>query len=157
MNKRWLIILLLISASFNLAVLGSYIYFRSIRPCPMDMRGPHPGHPAPEFHRGEGHWRFMGDDSIKVLREEFGCTKKQLMDELAKDPINTEDINRIIETSLAAQIRLEREMGKRLIKMRNEMSAEEAQEFFSKRREEMQRRRNDQQNKYRRENSCKKY
>lgn len=149
MNKRWLILLLLISASFNLAVLGSFIYFRSIRPCPLDMPGPRPG-PHPEFPRHNGAWKFFDDDSIKALREEFGAQKKQLMDEIAKDPIDEEHINSIIESSLSAQIKLEREMGRRLIKMRNEMSADEARDFFTKRREEMHQRRNNQPYKSRR-------
>jgi len=32
MNKRWLLILLLISAAFNLAVLGSFVYLRGFHP-----------------------------------------------------------------------------------------------------------------------------
>ncbi|MDZ4181356.1 MAG: periplasmic heavy metal sensor [Candidatus Cloacimonadaceae bacterium] len=145
MNKRWLVILLLISASFNLAVLGGFLYVHSIRPCPMDRLGPPPGPPHGQgggFPPHKMGWKFFDDDSVKALREEFGATKKQLMDEIAKDPLDEERINSIIESSLTAQIKLEREMGRRLIQMRKEMSAEEAREFFTKRGEEMQQRRN---------------
>lgn len=139
MSKRWLVILLLISAAFNLAVMGSFIYLRSIRP-PFS-----PGFPK---ELGEkGHWRgkgpgghgpmFMFTDSTRALHEEFKDTKQELMLELAKDPIDTAKIEAIIKRSLSSQAALERDLADRLIRLRKSMSPEEAKEHFTLRAREI--------------------
>ncbi|HPA24408.1 MAG TPA: hypothetical protein PLS44_01995, partial [Candidatus Cloacimonas sp.] len=84
MNKRWLIIILLISVSFNLAFIGSFIYLHWFHPHPQppvrkeEMRGPRPlfGHPP-----------FERDEEIRKLRNQFENIKHSLMLELAKDPV----------------------------------------------------------------------
>ena len=145
MNKRWLLILLLISAAFNLAVLGSFVY----------LRGFHPRHhhsPRHEwrdndrwpgrFHKGPAP-EFAFGDSIRALRQGFEDTKRELMLELAKDPLDMPQIEAIITRSLNAQVALERDMADRLIRFRNTLTPEEAREHFSRRAEDMQRRDND--------------
>lgn len=151
MSKRWLIILLLISVAFNLAVLGSFIYLRSTRPpCP-------PGRPRPPRewgHKGRGPGRGPGGpapfiefgDSTKLLFDRFDKIKQELMRELAKDPINMAQIESIVSRSLGAQADLERDLVDRLIRLRKTMTPEEAKEHFSRRAEEIQRRNFDRPN-----------
>lgn len=127
MSKRWLVILLFVSFSFNLAVLGSFFYFRLIMPphCP----------PPPMEHRGMGPGQgFMRDDpEIETLHNRFNDTKLNLMQELAKDPINEAKISTIIDSSLIAQNQLERTLGAKMLAYRKTMSAEEAREHFQRR------------------------
>lgn len=135
MNKRWLIILLLVSFAFNLAVLGSFIYLRVFfgsRFCPPPP-SPHLSQGRPDMPFKEMWDRLPEDDEIPRLRDEFMNTKIGLMKELAKDPINEETIKNILEQSLINQSALERKLADRLIMLRKTMTAEEAQEYFGKR------------------------
>jgi hypothetical protein len=132
MSKHWTSILLLVSLAFNLAVLGGFIYMHVHHP-------PHvaPGDRPPGPHRESGpfheRWKGMESDSIRALRDAFMESKKELMQELAKDPLDEQAINRIITRSITAQSTLERELGAKLVEMRKQMSAEEAKECFSRR------------------------
>ncbi|GAB1468400.1 hypothetical protein MASR2M64_11240 [Candidatus Cloacimonadota bacterium] len=130
MSKRWLAILLFISLSFNLAVLGSFCYFRMYAPRCHNM------HPQ-EDHIGRGmprQQRFMDNDrETTKLRESFNNTKINLMQELAKDPLDEAKIASIIDSSLIAQSRLERTLGGKILAYRKTMSADEAREHFNQR------------------------
>lgn len=138
MSKRWLTILLLISAAFNLAVVGSFIYLRSTRP------PHHPGawhHRGPDFRRdddGPGP-RFMFTDSTRALHTAFQDTKRELMLELAKDPVDMTRIEAIISRSMSSQAQLERDLADRLIRFRQAMTPEEARIHFTRRAEDIKR------------------
>jgi len=134
MSKRWLTILLLISAAFNLAVVGSVIYLRLTMPCP-----------APPHHEGRPQMMppqhvqaFLGnDEEIKHMRNKFDATKENLMQELAKDPIDDQKVSEIIDSSLVAQNELERRLGQKIVAYRKTMTPEEAREHFLHRAENM--------------------
>lgn len=148
MSKRWLIILLLISVAFNLAVLGSMAYLSFFRPCPAPgMRmGPPPDHPPMFGKAGKGFPGF-GNDSLRVMRQKFNDTKKELMTELANDPVDEARVQQIISRSLEAQAALERDLGNKLLEMRRGMTASEAKEHFSAMREHIEMRRQFKHNK----------
>lgn len=136
MSKRWLVALLLISFSFNLAVIGSAIYLRLTMPCPMP--GPAPGQqmmpPRPESG-------MMGrDPEIQQLRQRFDDSKVTLMKELAKDPVDEVKINAIIDSSLVVQSNLEHRLGKKILAYRKTMTAAEAREHFQRRADNMKNR-----------------
>ena len=132
MNKRWLIIILLISVSFNLAFIGSFIYLHWFHPHPQppvrkeEMRGPRPlfGHPP-----------FERDEEIRKLRNQFENIKHSLMLELAKDPVDMTKVNALIDSSLVAQNNLERRLAERMVAYRKTLTAEEAKEHFQRRAE----------------------
>lgn len=133
MSKRWIVILLFISLAFNLAVIGSFLYVRLTFGTPP----PHPPKGGEHFRgpmdrHGEGPL-VRDNERLQSLRDEFRETKKELMRELAKDPIDETKLNTIIDSSLVAQGKLERELGNALIARRKTMTAEEAKEFFGKR------------------------
>lgn len=142
MNKRILVFLLLVSFAFNLAILGSFIYFRVF------FGGMHcPPPPPPEFREGRPDFphhemweRLPIDEEMHQLRKDFGNKKNELMLELAKDPIDEAKINAILAESLTHQSSLERKLGDRLIQLRKTMTADEAKEFFGKRAEFMTKR-----------------
>ncbi len=137
MNKRLLVILLLVSAAFNLAVVGSFIYLRSTRPpFPPDrfQRWQDRDHHRDKEHDGPGPM-FMFDDSIKALHQAFKDTKRELMLELAKEPLDMAKIDAIVARSLSAQAALERDLADRLIRFRKSLTPEEAREHFTRRAE----------------------
>ncbi len=145
MNKRWLTILLFVSIAFNLAILGSFVYLHYIRPpYPRSMRQHWQQRmsstPNGQF-RPDSH--FMFSDSTRAHRREFEDAKKELMLELAKDPVDTAQINAIVDRSLAAQGKLERDLAEHLLRYRESMSPEEAKEHFTSRAQRMDRRRSD--------------
>jgi len=137
MSKRWLIGILLISFSFNLAILFSFIYFRVVMPpppAPRDQRMPPP--PPEEMRRPR-------DKELQALHAKFNQTKITLMEELAKDPINETRINAIIDSTVSVQNQLERRLGLRVLEYRKTLTAQEAKEQFQKRAEFLKERSND--------------
>lgn len=137
MSKKWLFVLLLISLSFNLAVLGSFFYIRFYLPCPaprpMFKEHMHDGRPPEPF--------FLHKDvEIEQLRKTFGATKVSLMKELAKDPVDEAKVASIIDSSLVTQNQLERRLGEKILAFRKTLSAEEAREHFQRRLENMDKR-----------------
>lgn len=129
MSKRWLIALLLISFSFNLAVIGSAVYLRLIMPCPVEPF-PHGQGPErrPQMDREHGFMR--NDPEVMNLRYKFDDTKVNLMQELAQDPVNEAKVNAIIDSSLVYQNILEHKLGQKILAYRKTMSAAEAREHF---------------------------
>jgi hypothetical protein len=79
------------------------------------------------------HRFMMGNPEIKKLHDRFNETKRNLMQELAKDPINEAKITSIIDSSLIAQNQLERTLGANLLAYRKTLSAKEAREHFQRR------------------------
>ncbi|MEN6444652.1 MAG: hypothetical protein ABFC98_01245 [Candidatus Cloacimonas sp.] len=132
MNKRWLVIILLISVSFNLAFIGSFIYLHWFHPYPQppmgkeEMKRDLPPFGPPPFER---------DDEIRALRDIFENIKHSLMLELANDPVDMNKVNALIDSSLIAQNNLERKLAERMVEYRKTLSAEEAKEHFLRRAE----------------------
>jgi hypothetical protein len=133
MSKKLLYILLLISLAFNLAFVGSFIYLKALRPRPpRDFRDTR----RPDFDKHR--WQpIMESDSTRAFRDAFLASKKQLMEELAKESIDETAINAIIQSSLQAQAALETDLGKRLIALRKTMTPAEAKEHFTDRIKQM--------------------
>ena len=82
----------------------------------------------------------MWNPEIRELHSSFNESKIELMRELAKNPINEENINAIIDSSMEVQGSLERALAHRLLEIRKQMSAAEAEDYFSSRAENMQER-----------------
>jgi len=136
MTKRLLWILLIVSLSFNLAVIISICHL-GYRACPP----PKPESPRPERvmlppHLREAPW----DPQLRHMRSNFDSTKVELMRELAKDPIDEETVDGILQRSLELQASLESRLGDRLVDLRRQMTAEEADRYFSDSADNMQRR-----------------
>lgn len=147
MSKRLLTIFLLISLALNAGILGGMFVMGLFR------------HNHNEHHyqrwqdgpssRNQGRWdRYkLEDASTKALREAFRSTKRELMQELAKDPIDESKINAIIDKSITAQSKLERALGSKLLTERKAMSAQEAKQSFQERLDRMNRRKDNQEDK----------
>ncbi|HNV92695.1 MAG TPA: hypothetical protein P5518_01130 [Candidatus Cloacimonas sp.] len=132
MSKRWLIAILLISVSFNLAFIGSIIYLHYIHPFPKPpMENEHRQASRPPF----GPPPFERDEEIRNLRKNFEDIKHSLMLELANDPVDMKKVNALIDSSLIAQNILEQKLAERMVAYRKTLSAEEAKEHFLRRAE----------------------
>ncbi|PKN73928.1 MAG: hypothetical protein CVU49_09525 [Candidatus Cloacimonetes bacterium HGW-Cloacimonetes-2] len=159
MSKRLTSILLLISLAFNLAVVGSMIFLKSKAAPPPFVD--HPGgrfRPMDRFdrmermksdegrpmgrpdRRSDDGSRFEDSAATRELRLKFRRSKMELMQELAKDPIDEARINTILTRSLTEQTALERTLGADLIAARKKMTAEEAEQRFGRRAEALRRR-----------------
>ncbi|MDD2596287.1 MAG: hypothetical protein PHO35_01655 [Candidatus Cloacimonetes bacterium] len=138
MSKKSLVILLFISLSFNLAVLGSLFWLRLARPHRPDTRELRIRYPRLPEHIE----RSERDPQITAARREFHRTTMALLQELRKDTVNEENIMAIIDSSLVAQTALERRLGTSLLNLRKQMSATEADEYFGKRIEFLNQRHN---------------
>jgi len=136
MSKRLLLFLLIVSLSFNFAVIIS-IYCFGVRACPAPRDvPPRPDHVMLPPHLQNIPW----NPDIRQLRSSFDSTRVELMRELAKDPIDEETVNNILQKSLELQNSLESRLGERLLTLRKQMTAEEAYNYFSNSADNMQRR-----------------
>lgn len=138
-TKRLLYMLLMVSLAFNLAVAGSLVWFKAL----------HPKHPPREriyqrdFPKMPEHiMREEWSSEIIQYRKDFDNSKLRLMEELQKETLDETIIESIIDSSLVAQNNLERYLGKRLVNYREQMTAEEADEYFGKRIEHIKNRNN---------------
>ncbi len=147
MSKRLMTILLLFSLFLNLGIIGGFIVMRIYRQNHIS----HHYRPGPPNERGQERPEVpeLRDPEVIKLRNEFYAIKKELMQEMAKDPVNETEILSIIDRSIQAQSDLERAMGQKLLEYRKNLSAQEAEEHFNTRLERMKRfeeRRNNRRN-----------
>lgn len=140
MSKRLLTIFLLISLALNAGIMGGMFVMGLFRHNHnMHHYQRFPEGPAP---RGQEPWmaRRMENAQTQTLRVAFRATKTELMQELAKNPIDETRINAIIEKSITAQSKLERALATQLLESRKAMSAQEAKQNFQERLDRMNRR-----------------
>ncbi len=127
MSNRTLTVLVLISLAFNIAFLAGFIYKQSRIRSFLNPDGPKPNIPPERIEFFER----MKHDMIP-FREDFEKSKKDFVMELVNPDFNEEILNEKLDIILEKQIRMEHELGKRLIMLRKEMSPEEAHRFFAK-------------------------
>ncbi|MCK9557097.1 MAG: hypothetical protein PHO85_06090 [Candidatus Cloacimonetes bacterium] len=129
MSRRITTILLIISLSFNLGFLGSIIWIQLHFPHPMRHNSTHN-----EWVRLPEHIRNdRSDPELRRLRVAYDDQRVNLMRALALPNYEEMDVTAIIDSSLTAQTYLEKELGYRLLDIRKQMSAEEAEEYFGSR------------------------
>lgn len=131
MNSRVIIILLFILLLISLiinGILGTVLYSNI-------KRLNHTMHFYAQRQEGSWDGRFGpgrdADPQITALRDSFMATKRDLMAELAKDPLDEAKVRAIIEKSVSAQGKMEKALGTKLLEQRKTMGAEEAKEHFS--------------------------
>lgn len=129
MSKRMLTILLFISLAFNLAVLGSVLWLHTHLPKPPMHSRDHFERPNLPDHIKELPW----DPQLKELRKEYDADRILLLKELAQADFQESTALALIDSSLAAQGKLEKALANRLLTLRTHMSAEEAKEYFNTR------------------------
>ena len=131
MSKRWLTILLLISLFLNAGIIGGLIFMNAFRHNHIEHHYQRPPNGQTPRERGKFIPPSNFDPQIAALRDSFLTTKKELMEELSKDPIDETKVRAIIEKSVEAQSKMERAMGYKMLEWRKTMTDEEAKEYFS--------------------------
>ncbi len=154
MSKKLLFIILLISLAFNLAFIGSFLYWRHQFRCDY-MKGPNHREmmenrnrhgdmmhhrngpdddqppPPPGLRRGDMGW--MGNKKIvEPYRIKFDESKVEFFKALQQPVVNEEVLKQKLQTSLQNHTELEKQIGLRLIEMRKKMTAQQANEFFGR-------------------------
>lgn len=133
MSKHLMTILLLVSLALNAGIIGGLFVMGIFR----QNHIIHHSWNRPEYSALRDQDRRIpleyDDPDIRALRDTFNVTKKQLMLELAKDPVDEAKVKAIIEESVTAQSNMERALGNQLLELRKTMSAAEANEHFGER------------------------
>ncbi|HCX73878.1 MAG TPA: hypothetical protein DHM37_09190 [Candidatus Cloacimonas sp.] len=114
-------ILLIISIVFNFAFIGGYIYQKVYRPL-----APSPNEMPPHFREHFAEHRA----DIMPLRQDYIHCRHEFMLELAKPNVTRQQLEEKLAETLEKQKRMERQVGFSLIKMRMDMSDQQAQNFF---------------------------
>lgn len=138
MSKRLLTILLFVSLFLNAGIIGGVIVMGFYRQKHIE----HHYQPGPENanrDRQRPEIPELKDPHVIALRDSFLVIKKDLLQELAKDPVNEARINTIIENSISAQSDMERALGHELLEYRKTLGAAEAKQHFEGRLEHMDR------------------
>ena len=131
MSKRVLTIILLISLFLNAGIIGGLIVMNVFRHNHIEHHYQRPPDGPPPNNMGRFAPPDRFDPQIVALRDSFIKTKRELMEELSKDPIDEAKVKAIIEKSVEAQSNMERAMGYKMLEWRKTMSAQEAKELFS--------------------------
>ena len=126
MSKKMIFTILIISLAFNLAFLGTFLYHRvNFRP---GLQGPIYGRPKLPIHCRE---------NFRELRKEMGekhndyfVARRQFILSLLEKNLNEEQVLKRLENAIEKQMIKEKEIGLSFIKLRKEMTAEEAKMFF---------------------------
>ncbi len=126
MSKKTILILLIVSLAFNLAFFGTYLMHRVI-PHP-GLQGPIHGRPKLPVQCREN-FRKSRKDIGEKHRDYFVARRQFILSLLEKD-LNEEQVLKRLENAIEKQTIKEREIGLSFIKLRKEMTAEEARMFF---------------------------
>ena len=126
MSKKTILILLIVSLAFNFAFLGTFLYHRvNFGPgihAPIHRRPKLPIHCREDF-------RKLRNEMGKKHHDYF-TARRQFILSLLEEDLNEEQVLNKLENAIEKQTIKEREIGLSFIKLRKEMTAEEAKKFF---------------------------
>ncbi len=126
MSKKTILILFIVSLAFNFAFFGTYIMHRVI---------PHPGLNNPIMRRPKLPIHCRED--FRELRKKMGekhrdyfKARREFILSLMEEDLNEEQILERLNNAVEKQTTMEKEIGLSFIKLRKEMTPEEAKMFF---------------------------
>ena len=126
MSKKTILILLIISLAFNFAFFGTFLYhrvnFRSGLPGAIHGRPKLPIHCREDFRKLR---KEMGEK-----HRDYFIARRQFILSLLEEDLNEEQVLKRLENAIEKQTIKEKEIGLSFIKLRKEMTAEEARMFF---------------------------
>lgn len=126
MSKKMIFTILIISLAFNLAFLGTFLYHRVN--FHRGLQRPIHGKPKlPILHRED--FRKLRKEMDERHREYF-VARRQFILSLLEEDINEEEVLKRLENAIEKQTIKEREIGLSFIKLRKEITADEARKFF---------------------------
>jgi uncharacterized membrane protein len=128
MSKKTISILLILSLAFNFAFFGTFLYHRvNFGP---GIHGPIHGRSKLPKHCRED-FRELRKEMGEKHREYFKA-RRQFIISLLEEDLNEEEVLKRLENAIEKQTIKEKEIGLSFIKLRKEMTAEEARMFFRK-------------------------
>ncbi len=132
MKKTILSTILLISVSFNAAFIVSTIIHIKNRP---PLPGPPAGFEFKEHHHPPRFDKIMEEGKVEARQRmiEYRKYKHEFMKELMSEEFTPEKARDIFQQGLNIQNEMEKNIGEHLIKLRSEMTNEQAKEFFKER------------------------
>jgi len=125
MKRKIIFSLLLISLAFNVAFISVFVYHRLVVRRMMTHIGPPPEHCREGFKENMLH--------LRPLKQNFHKQKEAFLRDLIKKDFVKDEALRKLDETLKQQMFMEREIGERMIKLRSEMTHEEAVKFFKSR------------------------
>lgn len=126
MTNRTLLIILVISLAFNLAFVLSYLYHITFENKTKEQHFRPPVWEKPELRE----YTSRHKEQIISNRREFLEKRRAFLQQLQSEDFDRQSAEAQLDKLIAKQMQMEREMGKRLIEIRTQMSAEEAKTFF---------------------------
>jgi len=126
MKPKFLLILLLISMSFNVGFVFCFVYKTSAK-----QQNIMPA-PSQRPERQSRSREFFQNEDLIVARNENIELRKQFFIELAKPEIDLAEINDLMSKLDESQRVLEQAVLNHFLNIRQEMNSEEAEEFFSR-------------------------
>lgn len=141
MRNRTLVIILIISLTFNLAVVLSYLYHVTIVSRTEEYHFRPPVWEKPELKEYTSKHR----EQIISKRRQFLEMRREFLQLLQAEDFDRQSAEAQLDKLIDNQMQMEREMGARLIEIRTQMTAEEVKDFFlaphlKQRRDELRRR-----------------
>ncbi len=124
MSYKTLKILLFISLIFNIAFLGNYLYHRFVL-FPKHQNAYPPLHHRPYFDKMRNFRR-----EIFEQRREYLKLRREFLKMLQSPNIDEKELQKKLDEILDKEIQMERNLGKNFIKLRKNMSNQEAKIFF---------------------------
>ncbi|HNX00811.1 MAG TPA: hypothetical protein PLE74_04240 [Candidatus Cloacimonadota bacterium] len=145
MSKKLILILLLVSFAFNLAFIGSFLYWRyqfrhgfaerhQNRDRWEQRMGPRDGQqppPPPGLRPRDVGW-MENRKVLEPFRNKFTSSKVDFFKTLQQPVVNEELLKQKLDTSVKNHNELETQIGLRLIEMRKKMTPQQANDFFGK-------------------------
>ncbi|MEA2096251.1 MAG: hypothetical protein U9P73_06130 [Candidatus Cloacimonadota bacterium] len=126
MSKKTILIILIVSLAFNFAFFGTFLFHRvNFGP---GIHGPIHGRPKLPIHCRED-FRELRKKMGEKHRDYFVARRQFILSLLEKD-LNEEQVLKRLENAIEKQMIKEKEIGLSFIKLRKEMTAEEARLFF---------------------------
>ena len=147
MSKHLILILLIISLAFNLAVAGMFLYTSVYRKAPFCPPGfflhrdkSDKQFDKRDFRRDSLEMRLNSNEEIKKLRDDFRKARLDFVKVMLKDDFSVKEARAAMDKSLQIQGTLEKKLGESLIDMREKLPPEEAKRLFRERLERIERR-----------------
>jgi len=126
MSKKTILILLIVSLAFNLAFFGTFLIHRvNFGP---GIQGPIHGRPKLPKQSREDFRKFRKEMDEKH-REYFKARRQFILSLMEKD-IDEEQLLGRLNNAIDKQTSMDKKIGLSFIKLRKEMTAEEARKFF---------------------------
>jgi len=140
MKTNWSIIIMVVSLTFNLAVLGIFLYITAFGKAPFQAFGKNnqaidttPKLTSPKESGWVESYLKQSLSKNKPIIEQFQADRKQFNQTLMADKFDATNAKTALSKLLKSRSVMERTLGESLIEMRKQMTTAQAKQFFQRR------------------------